>query len=163
VRTRITLAALVCLLLPGLSPLAAESTIQRGIDIFTTADDGKTSYDFARNPIPAGFFCAASKAFTGRVTFKGLPLATGTPGQLSGADTVIERLDDAVFDAKGAATTRLQFRALSLVSTAPIRTACGAFHVYVSLAGQQRVTTMDIYRTQEGAAPSPRPSRSARG
>jgi hypothetical protein len=130
--------------------LAAESTIRRGIDIFTTVGDGRTSYDFSKSPIPAGFFCEGSKAFTGRVTFKGLPLTTGTPGQLWGADTVIERLDDAVFDANGTATTRIQFRALSLVSIAPIKTACGAFHVYVSLGGKQRVTPMNIYRTQEG-------------
>ena len=150
VRNRGILAALVCLLLLGLSPLAADSTIQRGIDLFATGSGGKTFYDFAQNPIPAGFFCKGSKPFTGRVTFKGLPLTTGTPGQLSDSDTVIERLDDAVFDTNGTATTRVQFRALSLVSTAPIKTACGAFHVYVSLGGKQRVTTMDIYRTQEG-------------
>jgi len=36
------------------------------------------------------------------------------------------------------------------VSTAPIKTACGAFHVYVSLGGKQRVMTMNIYRSQEG-------------
>ncbi len=149
-RNRSILAALVCLFLLGLSPLAADSTIRRGIDVFTTVGDGRTSFDFAKNPIPAGFFCEGSKPFTGRVTFKGLPLTTGTPGQLSGADTVIERLDDAVFDANGTAATRIQFRALSLVSTAPIKTACGAFHVYVSLRGKQRVTTMNIYRTQEG-------------
>jgi hypothetical protein len=150
VRKRSILAALVFSLLLGLSPLAADSTIQRGIDIFTTAGDGRTYYDFAQNPIPAGFFCKGSKPFTGRVAFKGLPLATGTPGQLWNADTVIERLDDAVFDATGTAVTRIQFRALSLVSTAPIKTSCGAFHVYVSLGGKQRVTTMNIYRTQEG-------------
>jgi hypothetical protein len=138
------------LFLLGLSPLAADSTIRRGIDIFTTAGDGKTSYDFALNPIPAGFFCKNSKAFTGRVAFKGLPLTTGTPGQLRDADTIVERLDDAVFDANGTATTRIQFRALSLVSTAPIKTGCGAYHVYVSLRGKQRVTTMNIHRTQEG-------------
>ncbi len=82
--------------------------------------------------------------------FKGLPLATGTPGGLWGADTVIERLDNAAFDDKGVGVTRLRFRALSLVSTAPVKTACGAYHVYVSLAGKQRVTTMRILRTQEG-------------
>lgn len=149
-RNRRILAALVCSFLLGLSPLAADSTIQRGIDIFETRGDGKTFYDFAKSPIPAGFFCKGSKPFTGRVAFKGLPLTTGTPGQLWDTDTVIERLDDAVFDAKGIATTRIQFRALSLVSIAPIKTGCGAFHVYVSLRGKQRVTTMDIYRTQEG-------------
>lgn len=36
------------------------------------------------------------------------------------------------------------------MSTAPVKTSCGAFHVYVSLDGQQRVTTMNILRTQEG-------------
>ena len=44
----------------------------------------------------------------------------------------------------------MRMRALSLVSIAPIKTACGSYHVYVSLGGEQRVTTMNIYRTQEG-------------
>ena len=149
-RNRSVLAVLVFSLLLGLSPLAADPVIHRGIDVFSTLGDGTTYYDFVHSPITAGFFCKGSKPFTGRVTVKGLPLATGAPGQLWDADTVIERLDDAVFDEKGIATTRIQFRALSLVSTAPIKTACGAFHVYVSLGGKQRVTTMDIYRTQEG-------------
>src|ERR1700709_824174 len=136
------------MLLAGLSPLAADTVIHRGVDTFTTIADGNTYYDFARNPIPAGFFCKSSAAFTGRMTFKGLPLETGAPGQLHGADTVIERLDDATFDAIGRAVTRIQFRALSLVSIAPIKTSCGAFHVYVTLAGPQRVTTMHIDRTE---------------
>lgn len=141
--------ALVFLFLLGVSPLAADSMVARGIDIFTTPADGRTFYDFAQNPIPAGFFCKDSKPFLGKIAFKGLPLATGIPGQLRSADTVVERLDNAVFDAKGTATTRIRFRALSLVSIAPIKTACGAFHAYVSLSGKQRVTRMDIYRTQE--------------
>jgi len=144
-----SLAALVVTLLVGIPPLAAETVIQRGIDVFTTSPDGSSYYDFAKNPIPAGFFCESSKAFTGRVTFKGLPLVTGAPGQLRNADSIVERLDDVAFDVRGTATTRIQFRALSLVSLAPIKTACGAFHVYVSLAGKQQVTTMRIFRTQE--------------
>lgn len=142
------LAALAMTFSVGVSPLAADPAIKRGIDAFTTTDNGKTFYDFAQNPIPAGFFCNKSSAFTGRIAFKGLPLATAAPGQLRGADTVIERLDDAVFNAKGTAVTRIQFKALSLVSIAPIRTACGAFHVYATLAGKQRVTTMSIQRTR---------------
>lgn len=149
-RNRSVLAVLVVSLLLGLSPLAADPVIRHGIDIFTTTTDGSTYYDFAQNPIPAGFFCKGSQAFTSRVALKGLPLATGIPGQLGNADTIIERLDDAPFDANGAAVTRTQMRALSLVSIAPIKTACGSFHVYVSLGGEQRVTTMNIYRTQEG-------------
>ncbi len=147
-RNRI-LAALVAAFLLSLSPLAADSAIQRGIDVFVTPADGSTYYDFAQSPIPAGFFCNASKAFTGRVELKGLPLATDPPGKLRGGDTVVERLDDAAFNNKGTAVTRIQFKALSLVSIAPIKTACGSFHVYVSLGGRQRETFMSIHRTQE--------------
>lgn len=149
-RSRIILATLVVSLLLGLSPLAADPMIQRGIDVFTTLADGKTYVDFAQDPIPAGFFCKRSAAFTGRVALKGLPLETGVPGQLGRTDTIVERLDDAVFDAKGIAVTRLQFRALSLASIAPLKTACGSFHAYVSLGGKQQVTRMTISRTQEG-------------
>lgn len=149
-RNRSVLAVVVVSLLLGLSPLAADPVIRHGIDLFTTTADGTTYYNFAKSPIPAGFFCKSSQAFTGRVALKGLPLATGTPGQLGNADTIVERLDDATFDARGAAVTRIQMRALSLVSIAPIKTACGTFHVYVYLGGKQRVTTMNIYRTQEG-------------
>ncbi len=143
----ILLAALAVILLAA--PLAADSVIQRGVDTFTTIGDGTTFYDFAQNPIPAGFFCKKSAPFTGRVTFRGLPLETGAPGQLHNADTVIERLDDAAFDADGTAVTRIQFRALSLVSVAPIKTACGSYHVYITLAGKQQETTMRINRIQE--------------
>jgi hypothetical protein len=134
----------------GLAPLAADTVIHRGVDVFTTTASGKTFYDFAQHPIPAGFFCKSSAAFTGHMTFKGLPLETGAPGQLHGADTIIERLDDATFDGTGTALTRIQLRALSLISIAPIKTSCGDFHVYVTLAGKQRETLMRILRTSEG-------------
>lgn len=146
---RSVLAALVFSLLLGLPPLAADPVIQRGIDVFTTPADGRTYYDFTLSPIPAGFFCARSKAFTGRVAFKGVPLVTATPGQFRDGDTIVERLDDAAFNSKGTAVTRIQVRALSLASIAPIQTACGAFHVYVTLGGEQRVTAMSIHRTHE--------------
>lgn len=150
-RNRIILAVLVASLLLGLSPLSADPVIQRGIDVFATLAKGRTFYDFSQSPIPAGFFCKGSKAFSGRVAFKGLPLTTDPPGQLGGIDTIIERLDDAAFDDRGVAVTRIRFRALSLVSVAPIKTSCGAFHAYISLGNkQQRVTTMEILRTQEG-------------
>jgi hypothetical protein len=145
---KVVLAALVLAFLVGLSPLAADPVITRGIDVFTTTDSGTTYYSFADNPIPAGFFCKRSKPFAGRVSFKGLPLEA--VGSLRGSDTIIERLDDAQFDANGTAVTRIRVRALSLVSVAPLKTACGAFHVYVSLAGEQRMTTMRIVRTEAG-------------
>jgi hypothetical protein len=151
VRQKCILAVLATALLLSLSPLMAadDTVIKRGIDVFTTTANGKSFYDFAKNPIPAGFFCEGSAAYTGRVTLRGLPIETATPGQLRGADTVVERLDDAAFDRNGVAVTRVQLRALSLVSVAPIRTSCGAFHVYVSLAGKQRMATMRIYHSHE--------------
>lgn len=148
-RNKSVLAALVATLLLGVSPVTADPVIERGIDVFTTTANGKTFYDFAHRPIPAGFFCKGSAPFTGRVTLKGLPLETEVPGQLKGGDTVVERLDDAAFDTNGVAVTRVRFRALSMVSVAPIKTSCGAFHLYVTLAGKQRVTTMRIHRTHE--------------
>lgn len=146
-RSRGALLALAILLLAGASYSDTDPVIQRGIDTFTTTSDGTTFYDFAKTPIPAGFFCKRSAPFAGRVAFRGLPLETAVPGQLRNADTVIERLDNAAFDENGVAVTRIQFRALSMASIAPIKTACGAYHVYVTLAGQQRVTTMKIFST----------------
>ncbi len=148
-RNRSLWVVLAVALVLGSAPLTAAPVIERGSDVFTTVDNGTSFYDFADDPIPAGFFCRNSPAFTGRVTFKGLPLETAVPGQLRGADTVIARLDDATFDESGRAVTRVQFQALSLVSSSPLQTPCGAFHVHVSLAGTQRVTTMSIYRSHE--------------
>lgn len=149
-RNKTILSALVLSLLFGFSPLSADPVIQRGIDVFSTVEDGKTFYDFSQRPIPAGFFCERSKAFTGRVVLRGVPLVTNPPKVLGNADTVVERLDDAVFDDRGIATTRVRFRALSLASIAPLKTACGSFHLYLSLNGQQqRATGMTILRTQE--------------
>ncbi|HEV8579521.1 MAG TPA: hypothetical protein VGX68_10615 [Thermoanaerobaculia bacterium] len=146
----ILFVALAVVLLAGTFPLAAaDLVIRRGVDTFTTTASGKTFFDFADTPIPAGFFCKGAAPFTGRMTFRGLPLETGAPGQLHGADTVVERLDDAVFNAGGTAATRIQIRAMSLVSLSPIKTDCGAYHVYVSLVGQQQETTMRIFRTEE--------------
>jgi hypothetical protein len=143
----LTILAVVFLL--GVTPLLAAPVIPRGVDTFTTLGNGKTFYSFERNPIPAGFFCKRSAAFTGKIVFRGVPLATDDAANLHQADSVIERLDDASFDENGVATTRLRFKALSLASVRPIQTACGAFHVYVALADQQRTTTMRIERTSE--------------
>ena len=128
------------------SVFAADRVIQNGIDVWVTKGDGSTFFDFATNPIPAGFFCPGSAPFTGRVTFQGEPIVTGTPGSLGAADTIVQRLDDATFDKRGVAVTRIQVRALSLKSMAPIETACGAFAAIVSLDGVQPITRMRIIR-----------------
>jgi len=144
---RSALAAAVLFALAAGSPaLAGENVIHKGADIWmTVAGFAKTS--FAQEPIPAGFFCTDSQPFTGTVVFEGGPLTIEPAGSLGSVDTVVNRLDDAVFNDKGEATTRIQLMALSLVSTKPIETSCGKYDVAVSLVGEQPTTTMRIVRT----------------
>ena len=131
----------------GAPVFAEEGTIQKGIDAWSTVE-GMTHTSFANDPIPAGFFCPASKAFTGKVSLKGVPLATKPAKSLGTVDTVVSRLDDAAFDAQGVATTRIQLAALSLAGVEPVQTECGAYDVKVSLHGEQPKTTMRIVRTE---------------
>ena len=77
-RTILTLLGLSLLL--SFAPLSAATVIQHGIDVFTTSDNGKTFYDFSYTPIPAGFFCAGSKAFTGKVALEGPAAHDGARG-----------------------------------------------------------------------------------
>lgn len=137
------------LLLIALPTFAADQVIQSGIDPWHTPANGKTYVDFAQEPVPAGFFCPNSAPFTRRVIFRGVPIATGEPGALGKTDTIVHRLDDAVFDKNGVATTRIQMRALHFMSVEPIRTACGAYNVEVRLNGEQPITTMRIVRENE--------------
>jgi len=125
---------------------AANVAIRNGIDIWTTKADGRTHWDFSSNPIPSGFFCASSAPFSDIIFFRGAPLATGTPGALGTTDTIVQRLDDVAFEKSTVATTRIQLRALSLVSMFPVKTSCGSFNVKASLDGDQPITRMRILR-----------------
>ena len=125
----------------------AAEPIRKGVDLWMTVA-GMARTSFAQEPIPAGFFCTGSQPFTGTIAFKGAPLAVTPAKSLHGIDTVVRRLDDAAFNDKGEATTRIQLMALSLQSTEAIETSCGKYDVAVSLAaGEQPVTTMRILRT----------------
>jgi hypothetical protein len=148
---RSTVGAVLILAMIGGSPLtaaeAAKDVIHQGVDVWmTVAGFAKTS--FAQEPIPAGFFCEGSKPFTGTIKFKGSPLVMTPARSLGSIDTVVRRLDDAVFNDKGKATTRIKLVALSLLSTQPIETSCGKYDVSVNLAGPQPTTTMTILRTE---------------
>ncbi len=132
------------------SAFAADRVIQNGIDTWRTTEDGSTFIDFAKTPIPAGFFCSGSEPFTGRVALRGEPIVTSVPKALGMADTIVQRLDNAAFNKRGVAVTRIQFRALSLTSIAPIETKCGKFTVTASLdGGVQPITRMVITRENE--------------
>jgi hypothetical protein len=145
------LVLVLCALLAmaALPAVAAPNPVDRvpaGVDYWQTLSFGATAYGFARDPLPAGFFCAGSAPFTGEVMFEGVPLHTEPAGILGTTDTVIERLDDAVFNARGVATSRLRARALNLRATEPVKTACGSFKVTASLTEDQPVTSITFHR-----------------
>ncbi len=129
--------------------IAADRVIFNGSDLWRTVGDGSTYADFSKTPIPAGFFCYKSEPFTGRIGFKGVPVATNIPGALGLTDTIVQRLDDATFNKKGVAFTRIQVRALSFESIVPVKTACGLFKARVTLDGEQPITRMKIVREND--------------
>lgn len=143
--SRSTILVAACALALLATPVLAKgNVIFSGVDLWHTPDDGTTVVQFGTNPIPAGFFCPGSAPFTGRVALKGVPLATRPAGAYGQTDTIMQRLDDAVFDEHGVARTRIQFTALSLVSMKPIKTDCGLFELYVSLAGVEQPISPDM-------------------
>ncbi|HSS48246.1 MAG TPA: hypothetical protein VLX28_04810 [Thermoanaerobaculia bacterium] len=146
---RLTLVTILGLLLLSLPALALDRTIYNGSDLWKTPGDGTTFADFSKQPLPAGFFCSKSEAFTGRIILQGVPLATGQPGVLGNTDTIVQRLDNAVFNKHGVAATRIQIRAMQFQSVAPVQTACGQYNAYVRLDGEQPITTMRILRDNE--------------
>ena len=142
----LALAALVLALTAGAPIFAGDGTVRQGVDLWATVE-GFAQTSFEGNPIPADFFCPGSKPFAGRIYLKGAPLAAEPAGSLGSIDTIVRRLDDAAFDEKGVAFTRLQLMALSLVSTRPVETSCGSYDVSVRLDGEQPTTRMRIVRT----------------
>ncbi|HRC86629.1 MAG TPA: hypothetical protein PK413_13555 [Thermoanaerobaculia bacterium] len=145
------LGILLALVLAAAVPAAAEDVIFAGVDAFETVSR-MTYADLTTDPIPAGFFCPESTAFSGKILLKGVPITTVPAGALGNADTIFQRLDDTTLDSQGVGHTRLQIKALSLVSQKPIATRCGLFNVAVSLAGQQPISPayhMTIVRENE--------------
>jgi hypothetical protein len=131
------------------SPAVAGVALTRGADLWETST-GFSYSSFKSEPIPADFFCPGSEPFTGVVQLQGKPLATAPAGALGNIDTIVRRLDDAVLNEKGEASTRIQLMALSLASVKPIETRCGRYDVRSSLAGAQPMTTMRILKTSDG-------------
>jgi hypothetical protein len=141
--------ALLLALVVLVSAPAFGADVDRGLDLWRTAGNGTTFIDFSANPIPAGFFCHGSAAFTKKVIFEGVPIAADQPDALGGADTIIERMDDARFNRRGVAVVPIQVRALSLASVRPISTECGLYTITVALTGDQPTTEMRIVRVNE--------------
>ncbi len=138
------LAFACSLLLLALPSFATDSVIQSGVDLWQTTSDGSTRMDFGDEPIPADFFCSGSAPYREVVGFKGVPLVTYPEGELGMTDTIVHRLDDAQFNKRGVAFTRVQVRALSFEGLEPVKTSCGAFRVTTHLEGEQPITKMKI-------------------
>jgi hypothetical protein len=128
---------------------AADRVIANGVDLWRTPGDGTSFADFSQESIPAGFFCPGSAPFTGRIIMQGIPIASSRPGALRNADTIVQRLDNATFNKRGVATTRIQMRALQFEGLTPVKTVCGEFKAHVRLDGEQPITTMRIVRDNE--------------
>jgi hypothetical protein len=141
---RMLVVGICCFALAAVPALALDR-IGPGWDSWVTPAGGGTFYDFAGHPIPAGFFCAGSAPFTGKIVFQGSPIKGA-----DGADTLVERIDEATFDKSGVATTRVVVRGLSLIGSEPIQTSCGSYRVRASLAGGiQPITQMRIIKDSE--------------
>jgi len=123
--------------------------VAAGFDNWQTLGSGATGYSFANQPLPADFFCVGSEPFRGTVEFEGVPLRTEPDGILGTTDTVVERMDEAVFNKEGVAVTRLRARALNLTATKLVTNRCGAWKVSATLAGTQPVTRLTFHRENQ--------------
>jgi hypothetical protein len=142
--TRNVLFCALAVLLLAAFPAVAATPIQHGIDAWTTVPQG-TYADLQNNPLPAGFFCNEFAGFAGQIYLKGVPIMTEN-GPLARTDTIVERLDDAVFNKNGVATTRVRLRALQLTGIETFKTVCGDYKVDVTLDGPQPLSKMRIIR-----------------
>lgn len=133
--------ALLLLLAGILSVPASAQTIVPGKDYWVTPNNGQTDFTFPNGDVESLCGAPASTTWNHKVVLKGVP-ASG-----SDYDTVVSRLDTAVFDSNLQASTRIQVSLLSFASAASQSTPCGTLNWTVGLSGPQAVTTMKLRRT----------------
>jgi hypothetical protein len=129
-------------LLALLAAPAWAQTVLKGSDVWNTPGDGSTN---AVLNLPLDFFDPGC-SFQGTVVLRGKNVATSPANAFGNADSVIERLQDAVFDVNGVAVVSIAAKALSLESTQPLSTPCGQWAAAVSLNNPQAITRMTIKR-----------------
>jgi hypothetical protein len=140
------------LLLVGI-PVSAQ-VVPDGIDVWTTPDDGNTKITyFESHQLPKDYFCTGSAAFSQDIALKGVPIATGDNG-LGSTDTIVQRLDDATFDADGNAATKIQVKAISFREHQPLAITCADgvhnFTLRVTLGADAPKTDMTIHSDGTG-------------
>jgi hypothetical protein len=142
--SKLILRTAICgILLVSLAALPAISqVIPAGKDFWVTPANGQTYFTFPAGDVES--LCGAPKSdlWDHRVALSGVPVAG------SDYDTVVGRIDNAVFDATGIAKTRVQVSHLAFRGSS-LRTPCGSINWSVGLAGPQRVTDMVIRRTSD--------------
>jgi hypothetical protein len=104
------------------------TTIPVGFDLFQT-DPETTFFNFEKMPIPAGFFAADSKPFTGTVKFRGgkLPSSYFDGEEIRQVDTIVKREQPLTLSQSYPAygTTSVEMIALALISEEPIKVQAG--------------------------------------
>jgi len=137
-----TCSALSIILLAACAFAGTPDRIPAGYDAWITVGGGATFMSFDEEPIPADFFCEGSQAFDGRIHFEGVPLSSDPPGRLGASDTIVERVDDAVFQ-DGTAISRVRVKAIHLAGREEIANGCGVWAVRVGLTEEQPTTTIE--------------------
>lgn len=141
--SRIVLSGILLLVLAAV-PALAQRVIPGGKDVWVTPANGQTAFTFPDGDVESLCGAAPSSAWGHQVALEGVPM-TG-----SDWDTMVVRLDDAVFNSSGVAQTRAQVARLEFRSISTTVTPCGTLYFTVGLAGSQPVTTMTIVRTTPG-------------
>jgi hypothetical protein len=136
------LAVLVLLAVPAL----AQDVITRGTDPWYTAPDGSSYTDLN---LPAGFLDKDCSGYQGHVVLAGVPVEAKPADAYYYGDTLVERLEDAVFDANGVAKVKIVVRGLHFKGADALKTDCGEWSADVGLAKEQTPTEMTIVRENE--------------
>lgn len=121
-------------------PVMAQGGVLAGKDYWVTPANGMTHFTFPEGDVESLCGAPESTTWNHKVILQGVPAAG------SDWDTVVTRLDNAVFDAAGLAFTRVQLSHLAFRGSSA-ETPCGTINWSVGLAGRQRVTSMTIRRT----------------
>ncbi|HSS50446.1 MAG TPA: hypothetical protein VLX28_16030 [Thermoanaerobaculia bacterium] len=112
--------------------------VKKGTDYWRTPASG-TKVNFAEGDVESLCKHKPDSAWNHEVSLRGIP------AQGSDWDSAVTRLTDAKFDKAGNASTRIQFKTLTMISNAPSDTPCGKLIWTTNLAkGAQPVTAMKI-------------------
>lgn len=130
----VALASLPAVAQPGL-------VIPAGKDLWVTPANGQTYFTFPAGDVESLCGAPPSGAWNHQVALAGVP-ASATDDY----DTVVARLDNAVFGTTGVAGTRVQVVHLAFRGHSA-GTPCGPINWSVGLAGPQRITGMTIRQT----------------